>query len=885
MTCERPALSEGEGPDAPLAAWSPRGCDGKASRQPRSNRIVPTDAAFKGPLRQPDKQGMARSWVRGWLVVGLITLPIYFGVPTNTARAYVFIALNLATLVAIVIGIRRHRPRRAGPWLVLAAGYASYLAGDVFWFSDPPFPSAADAFFLLAYSLLALGLAMAVRARGSHRDRGGLLDALIVTGGLGVLSWVFIMSPYLRDASLSLSLAVSLAYPLVDLLLLGTLVRQSFVTDGRRAFFGLLFLGFLAQLGADTGYAVALSDGTFHFRHPILAGYLLSFIFVAAAALHPSMPAFTQELAGTQAMPRRWRLGLLGASALVPPVLLIAEALRRSFDHVVELATISAALFMLVIARVGQLLSDLSERRRIEARLREAESNYRHLVEQLPGVVYAADFGPEGRWTYVSPQIERMLGYSPEEWMSESTLWSRRIHPDDRERVLSAEADAIERRSEDPHDEYRLIARDGRIIWVSDEATLVRDDRGEPAFFRGVMFEITDRKGLEDQLRQSQKMEAIGLLAGGISHDFNNLLAIIRNYASFVAEEIEVHDPKHQDLQEVIRAANRGAQLTRQLLTFSRREVVQPRVLDLNEVVSDMHNMLTRTIPASVQLTTTLAPQLWKTRIDPGHVEQIVMNLAVYAKDAMPTGGRMTITTANAEVGQDVGPRGVRPGAYVTLAVSDTGCGMTTEVLGRVFEPFFTTKSKGQGTGLGLATVYGIVEQAGGHIVATSEVGRGTAFTVYLPRVVDEPAREPGVTRGVPEAGGDGKTILVVEDEHAVRDLVVRILRRAGYTVIAAESGVQAIRLRRTFAAAIDLLLTDVVMPDVSGAEVSARTGLPTVFMSGHTDEILDDQGVASEQVRLIRKPFSADELLECVRSALSTHSGSGTSANARATR
>ena len=825
---------------------------------------------------------MARTWVRAWLVTGLAATPIYFAAP-DRARPFAFVALNLAALAAIVAGVRWHRPRHRGPWLALAAGYVSYLGGDVIWFSDPPFPSAADALFLLAYSLFALGLAMAVRVRGGHRSRGGLLDALIVTGGFGVLSWVFIMSPHLRDASLPMtSQIVSLAYPLVDLLLLGTLVRQSFATRRRSTFFGLLFLGFLAQLGADTGYAITLMRDSFHFGHPIMGGYLLSFVFVGASALHPSMTAFTEEVEEGEGTRRWWRLALLGASALIAPALLIVEALADSFDQVIALATISAGLFLLVLARVGQLLSDLSERRRIEARLREAESNYRQLVEQLPGVVYTAEFGPEGRWTYVSPQIERILGYSPAEWMDDPALWSSRIHPDDREQVLNAEAVVVERGSDDPHDEYRLIARDGRTVWVSDEATLVHDDRGRPAFFRGVMFEITERKALEDQLRQSQKMEAVGLLAGGISHDFNNLLAIIRNYASFVAEEIPPHDPKHQDLQEVIRAANRGAQLTRQLLTFSRREVVQPRVLDLNEVVSDMHKMLTRTIPAAVQLTTTLAPRLWKTKIDPGQVEQIVMNLAVNAKDAMPTGGRMTISTANAEIEEGRKTHPVPCGSYVTLTVSDTGCGMTKETLRRVFEPFFTTKSKGQGTGLGLATVYGIVERAGGHIVAGSEIGAGTSFTVYLPRTAEEPARRQDAAGSAPKANPDGRTILVAEDEQAVRDLCVRILRREGYTVIAAESGMEAVRLVDNFVGEIDLLLTDVIMPDVSGAEVSSRTGLRTLYMSGYTDDVLADHGVTSEAVSLLRKPFSAEELLEGVRATLARPPASHSPASAR---
>jgi two-component system, cell cycle sensor histidine kinase and response regulator CckA len=330
-------------------------------------------------------------------------------------------------------------------------------------------------------------------------------------------------------------------------------------------------------------------------------------------------------------------------------------------------------------------------------------------------------------------------------------------------------------------------------------------------------------------------------------------------------------DPKHQDLQEVIRAATRGAQLTRQLLTFSRRDVVQPRVLDLNDVVSDMHKMLSRTIPATVQLTTSLAPHLWKTKIDPGQIEQILMNLAVNAKDAMPGGGRVTIATANAEIhtpGSDSEHK-VPPGNYVTLSVADTGSGMSKQVLERIFEPFFTTKPKGQGTGLGLATVYGIVEQAGGYITADSEVGHGTTFTVYLPRTDDDMLDEPQEGAPTTTGTGRGRVILVAEDEDAVRELVIRILRKDGYTVLPAPNGVEAIRAAQTFRGRIDLLLSDVVMPDVSGKEVAERTRLPTLYMSGYADEILTDQGIDAPREALLEKPFSAEDLINAIRAAL----------------
>ena len=816
---------------------------------------------------------MERALWRGFLAAGVVMAAAYFVVPeAGPAGPAIYSGLTFATVGAIVTGMRRYRPRRQRAWGFLAVGFSFYGIANAIWFSYPPFPSAADAFFLLAYTLLVIGLITAVRARTGGRDRGSVLDSLIVIAGVGVLSWVFLMSPQLEDSSLSPSARlVALAYPVVDLVILGALARQSFVAETRAVSFRLLALGFLAQLSADTGYAVTVLNGSFHYGHPIQLGYLMSYALIGAAALHPSMRVLTEEVPEDHYPARAWRLGLLGASALVPTVVLIGTALRGSTDNVVAIATFSGLLFVLVLARVGQLLSDLTERRRMEDMLREAERNYRQLVEHLPGVVYTAAPGPQGRWTYVSPQIESMLGFTPEEWMADPELWFKQLHEDDRERVERAEATLVEEGNvQDDDDEYRLMARDGRTVWVRDEARLVRDENGEPLFFRGVLLDITERKALEDQLRQSQKMEAIGLLAGGIAHDFNNLLSVVHNYARFIADELPVHDPKYQDCQEIIRAGERGAQLARQLLTFSRREVVQPRVVDLNGVVSDMHKMLSRTIPATVQLTTTLAPRLWKTRIDPGQIEQIIMNLAVNAKDAMPGGGRMTISTANVDVGaHSRAERRLTPGEYVCLTVADTGSGMTKEVLGRVFEPFFTTKSKGDGTGLGLATVYGIVEQAHGHVLVDSELGKGTTFSVYLPRTSDDLLEEETVTLQPTTREGDGKVILVAEDEDAVRELVVRILRRNGYTVLAAPGGVEAVKAVENFTNRIDLLLTDVVMPDVSGKEVSSRTGLPTLFMSGYTHEIIAEQGVLPEDQNLLQKPFSAEELLAAVREVL----------------
>ncbi|CAN5625167.1 hypothetical protein BH24ACT26_BH24ACT26_21040 [soil metagenome] len=817
--------------------------------------------------------------LRRWFVPACVLTSLAFFVApiSGPYRAILFTTVNLACLAAIALGVRVHRPERPRGWHLLMLGYLFYSVADVIWFLELPFPSPADFFFLLAYSLLIVGLSAIVRSTGSGRSLGGLLDSLTVTTGMAVLSWVLVVSPYLHASELELSaLAVSLAYPFVDVILLGVLVRLSLTSTLAGPAYRLLLLGVAAQLGADNLYAVTLLNGSFDFGHPLLAGYLASFTLIGTAALHPSMRALTvgtteDEHPSRRERSRKVRIMLLGTSALIPPIVLLAESLRGELENVRVVAGISGALFMLVIARVAGLMSDLSERKRMETELREAESKYRDLIEQLPGVVYTATPGSEGIWTYVSPQLQNLLGFSPQEWMADPRLWLERLHPDDRHRVVAAEDAALLAEAGRANDEYRLVARDGRPVWVRDEATLVTDSDGRPSFFRGVLFDITEHKALEDQLRQSQKMEAVGRLAGGVAHDFNNLLAVVQNYARFIAEDLPEDDPRREDIQEIIKAGERGAQLTRQLLTFSRREVAQPEILDLNAVVADMQKMLSRTIPVTVQLTTRLAPGLWSTKMDPGQVEQILMNLIVNAKDALAGGGRIAIDTANVVVPVSPSAEGLDAGEYVCLTVSDTGGGMTKEVRKRIFEPFFTTKPKDRGTGLGLATVYGIVEQAQGRIFVESQIGAGARFMVYLPRSLEGlPDTAPELSRE-PSDEGEGKVVLVVEDEEPVRNLVVRILRRSTYTVLGAANGMEAIELADDHAGDIDLLVTDVIMPDVSGPEVAQRTGLPTLFLSGYTDEIVAEQGVLADDKRLLRKPFSAEDLLRAVRSVLAT--------------
>jgi PAS domain S-box-containing protein len=644
--------------------------------------------------------------------------------------------------------------------------------------------------------------------------------------------------------------------------------------------------------------------------------------------------------------------------------------------------------------------------RKVEQRTREvaeAEARYRTLVEQLPAVVYLAAHDAVGRLLYISPQIERILGFAPTEYLSDPRLLIGQLHPDDRDAVLG-HARRLRETGEASTIEFRLRARDGREVWFSDSARLVRGDGGsepavqgfllditerkraeealqrERAFLRqvidtsphfifakdrqgrftlvnravaeaygttvegllgktdadfnpdleeveafrrddlevmdsgreklvpeevvtdatgkrrwlytvkrpllgpdgaaqqilGVSTDITDRKQAEDQLRQSQKIEAIGQLAGGVAHDFNNLVGVIIGYGDLLAKDLGPQHAGMRRVEQIRKAADRAAALTRQLLAFSRKQVLQPKVLDLNAVVTDFETMLRRLIPEHIQLVTALQQGLGRVKADPSQIEQVIVNLAVNARDAMPQGGRLILETTNVDFDDSYlrTHPGARPGPQVMLAVSDTGHGMDRQTQARIFEPFFTTKEPGKGTGLGLSTVYGIVKQSGGYIMVYSEPGRGSAFKVYLPRVeedVEAPGREVAAAPPRPAAS---ETVLLAEDEGALRAIIREILEDGGYTVLEGPTPDEALSVAHAHQGPIQLLLTDVVMPRMSGRELARqvaalRPELKVLYMSGYTDEAVTQNSVLEPGAEFVQKPFTADALLRKVRRVL----------------
>jgi two-component system cell cycle sensor histidine kinase/response regulator CckA len=513
------------------------------------------------------------------------------------------------------------------------------------------------------------------------------------------------------------------------------------------------------------------------------------------------------------------------------------------------------------------------ERLRIENELRESRAQLART--EAFALVMTAHLGLDGRWLKVPPTLCRLLGLAEAELVG--TPIELLLHPDDvpveqaeRDRLLRGETRTLDL-------EMRWRRPGGRALWMYVNASVVQDARAQPQYLLVYLRDVTERKSLEDQLRVAQKMEAVGQLAGGIAHDFNNLLTAILGSTELLLANTVPDDARREDVQEIGRAAHRASALVRQLLAFSRKQVMQPRQVNLNAIVREMGGMLRRLVGERIALQLDLDPALGDVTADPGQVEQVIANLGVNARDAMPDGGTLTIATANVSragvpaAGDEALPA---DSALVSLTVRDTGVGMDEHVLAHLFEPFFTTKELGRGTGLGLATVYGIVRQSGGQIQVTSRPGEGSTFTVYFPRL--EPAAGVGAVAAetpAPVPGGS-ETVLVAEDEEAVRHLVCRVLRSKGYRVLEAAHAEAALALAAATGDAIDLLVSDMVMPGLGGTDLAARLlasrpGLRVLFMTGYALEAVERRGELADAGGLLEKPFSADDLARKVREVL----------------
>ena len=505
------------------------------------------------------------------------------------------------------------------------------------------------------------------------------------------------------------------------------------------------------------------------------------------------------------------------------------------------------------------------------AALRASEASYAHLVERAPVGIYRSS--PAGRFLSVNAALVRILGYDSAADVLRLDM-ARDVYADPAERQRLLDRDTYTDREYDEV-EATWKRKDGRLLSVQLSVRAVRKGAGEVEYYETFVRDVTEQRRLQQQLVQSQKMEAVGRLAGGIAHDFNNLLTVITSYSDLLLQDLGGEDPKREDVEQVRKAAEGAAALTRQLLAFSRQQVLAPRVVSLSVVVQGVEKMLRRVIGEDVDLVTALDLNVGSVKADVGQLEQVLMNLAVNARDAMPTGGKLTIETANVEHDPDYARE--REAAllrrFVMLAVSDTGIGMDEATKARIFEPFFTTKEPGKGTGLGLATVYGIVQQSGGFIWVYSEPGHGTTFKIYLPQV-----EAPLEGRAVGAAPGDlprgTETILLVEDAAAVRAVTRQVLERQGYTVLEAAHGAAALQTAAGHPGPIHLLLTDVVMPVLSGRQLAdqlarLRPDAKVLYASGYTDDAVVRHGVLEAGISYLQKPFTADSLARKVREVL----------------
>ncbi|MBI5343577.1 MAG: PAS domain S-box protein [Deltaproteobacteria bacterium] len=525
------------------------------------------------------------------------------------------------------------------------------------------------------------------------------------------------------------------------------------------------------------------------------------------------------------------------------------------------------------------IVRDITARKKAAEELRIAYDKLQSLVEASPVPVVALT--NDGIVTMWNPAAERVFGWAGEEALGRLLP----IIPEEKQEEFQKLRERVIRENGFSGVEVCRQRKDGTLVDIRLSTAPMRDAQGNAVGMVGIFEDVTESRRMEkalrdseEQLRQSQKIEAIGRLAGGVAHDFNNLLTAIRGYSDLLLHRLDAGSPLRRDVEEIQKAGERATSLTRQLLAFSRKQVLQPKVLDLNAIVANMNGMLRRLIGEDIDLVTALRPGLWSVKVDPGQIEQVIMNIVVNARDAMPKGGKLTVETSNTDLGDMYVQRHaiVKAGPYVMLAISDTGEGMSEAVKSRLFEPFFTTKEKGKGTGLGLSTVYGIVKQSGGYIWVYSEPGKGSTFKVYFPRV--RGAADSKKEREKDPLPSGRESVLVVEDEEVVRSLVRDILKESGYTVLTASDGDEALKIGREHKGPIHLIVTDVVMPKMGGRQAAESLaphlpGVKVLYMSGYTDDAIVHHGVLDPGIPFLQKPFTPESLLRKIREVLDNSS------------
>jgi PAS domain S-box-containing protein len=773
--------------------------------------------------------------------------------------------------------------RRALVWVTVAAAYAAAGAIADRWGSVSDgvpliLPAAGVAFTAIQLGGVWTTTALFVGGLADGLRRGLPLSASLLLGaaaaGTGIAAWAAARALRLRPRGERLRdtfrrVTAGGAAALVGATGTAAALRAAGRPDVTAELWGTLLLGGLAGILIVSPFIRAWTQRGSRgvARLPELVAVLVVPGAIAAFVVSGSVGSAgpTAYLIFPIVLWAALRTGRMGVSGvLLVTALLAVETASNGRGPFYDVSVVATAAklgsFIVVLALTGLLLAGLDLERRVTATgLSEAEERHRRLIERLPLVTYVRSLrAPDAPPDTISPQVVDLLGYPVETWLALPYLGETIVHPEDR--GVHAELNARGMTDDIVQGEYRMIAADGRVVWILDHMIAVRDDNGKVVAQQGFVIDVTARKQLEEQLVRAQRLEALGLLAGGVAHDFNNLLTAISGYTQLAAGQVGKADElARRHLGEVQVAAERAAELTRRLLAFGSRQVLDRAVVDLNEVVVEAQHLLVPVIGQHIVLVTDLDPLLPAVQADRVQLGQVLVNLAVNARDAMPGGGTLTIRTHT-------------DGADVVLTVADTGVGMDAATRARIFEPFFTTKPVGEGTGLGLAMVYGIVQQSEGQLAVESEPGRGTTFQLTLP--VTDAVPEAGVVdpaaaaAAAEEDGGGSETVLLVEDEDVVRRLTAEMLERHGYRVVAAAGPEEALQVDEPW----DLLLTDVVMPGMNGPELARRLverhpQAGVLFTSGYSGAAVADRAALGAD--LLEKPFTLDELARKVRAAL----------------
>ncbi len=707
----------------------------------------------------------ARAWALYLSIGGAVLTAFVFVHPIRVGP--IFNVIGLSAPIAILIAVRMHTPRQRLPWYLVAIGQALFVAGDVitynyerFFGTEPPFPSIGDVLYLSVYPFLIAGVLMLVRQRSPGRDRASLIDSLIIAVGVGTLSWVFLLAPYAHDPSLTLvEKLTAMAYPIMDLILFGVAVRLA-VDRGRRTPAFYLLIGSIAVLfTTDSIYTYILLHGTYDNTTGLLElGWGFFYLLWGAAALHGSMVYLDEPTAEADLRhPRRRLVILAGASLMAPAVQILQAARGEPVDRPV-LATCSALLFILVLVRLNGLMVDIGAYRRAERQLREAEAKYRSLVEGLPAVVYIAEFGKDGAWRYLSPKIESILGFTPEEWMGQAELWRERILPEDRERALDAELRLLSGESR-MQCEYRIVGKDGSVVWIHEEAEALEGDDGHPVNLQGVMYDVTEQKLAETQLIKAldaEKEAAAGLrilqemqnsFLQAVSHDLRTPLTSILGCALTLEGSLTQESLSREDEHDLIgRIAANSRKLHRLLTNLLDLDRMSRGIVAPNRDDVDVLDILTRVVQESttdthpIELTTT---EPVPGRVDAAQVERIVENLVANAIRYTPNGTPIWV-------------KATTDGESVLLVVEDAGHGVPMELRDSIFEPFRQGDeiiSHNPGVGIGLSLVTRFAELHGGRAWVEDRDGGGASFRVYLPFGTPEKLDDEGTGSLVAQSG------------------------------------------------------------------------------------------------------------------------------------